>query len=574
MEEEMKWNIVGSKSQIVNSKQKESIDLIIENLLVNRGLKTKESREQFLHPSLSHLEKEFFDKKQLKKSIERMKTAIEKKEQIVVYSDYDVDGITGTAILWETFKESGARVMPYVPHRMSEGYGLSTKGIDNLLKDFPDTKLILTVDNGISANDAVAYAREKTIDVIVTDHHTKPDVLPDAYAILHTTELSGSGVAYMVSMLWRQSVRVSERQGVKVSEFHSVRVSEGQGEGKDHLALAALGTIADLVPLTGANRVIASFGLEALNKTKRLGIRALIDEIGLSEKRIGAYEVGFMIGPRINASGRLGHAIDALRLLCTKNQARAWMLAKSLNELNKKRQDMLVTSTEHALTLVEKDHALLIVSHETYHEGVIGLIAGNLVEAYYKPAIVLSKGDVYSKASARSIKGFNIVEAIRSCSELLVGVGGHPMAAGFTIETARIDAFTSRVQQIAREQIGDDMLEKSLRVDGEIPLQFVTQQLYDAIQAFRPFGVANPEPVFATTGVEILDVRTVGRDQTHLKLVVRQGHTTFNAMAFGKARLFPGIAPGQKADIAYSISVNEWNGTVSLQLIVRDIQAN
>ena len=302
-----------------------------------------------------------------------------------------------------------------------------------------------------------------------------------------------------------------------------------------------------------------------------MGLRALIEEIGLSEKPIGAYEVGFMIGPRINASGRLGHALDALRLLCTKDQARAWMLARSLNSLNKQRQDMLLSATEHALSLADTSARFLVVAHESYHEGVIGLIAGNLVEAHYRPAIVLSKGEVFSKASGRSIRGFNIVEAIRSCSELLVGVGGHPMAAGFTVETKNIEALAKRLNEIALSRITDDMLEKALRIDGEIPFQIVTSELYDALQTFRPYGIGNPEPVFATTGVEILDVRTVGRDQTHLKLVVRQGHTTFDAMAFGKAKLFPGIVPGSKADIAYSISLNEWNGKTSLQLIVRDI---
>ena len=559
MEEEMRWNVL-SKFEIQNSKFQTNLKLQIQNiqkiLLKNRGIIEKEEIQHFLNPSLSHLERDFFDKKQLEKALKRITNAINKQEQIVIYSDYDVDGITGTAILWETLKSCGASVMPYVPHRLTEGYGLSKKGIDNLVKEFPGTKLVITVDNGISANEAVTHAQEKKIDVIVTDHHTKPDILPDAHAIIHTTELSGSGVALLFS-----------RKTIEQYSHSTIQPSNQL----DHLALAALGTIADLVPLIGANRVIASFGLSELNKTKRLGLRALIEEIGLSEKPIGAYEVGFMIGPRINASGRLGHALDALRLLCTKDQARAWMLARSLNSLNKQRQDMLLSATEHALSLADTSARFLVVAHESYHEGVIGLIAGNLVEAHYRPAIVLSKGDVFSKASARSIRGFNIVEAIRSCSELLVGVGGHPMAAGFTVETKNIEALAKRLNEIALSRITDDMLEKALRIDGEIPFQIVTSELYDALQTFRPYGIGNPEPVFATTGVEILDVRTVGRDQTHLKLVVRQGHTTFDAMAFGKAKLFPGIVPGSKADIAYSISLNEWNGKTSLQLIVRDI---
>ena len=339
---------------------------LIENILKNRGLTTKKEIEEFFHPPYPPHLPSFPD---LAKAIERIKKAINNKESIVVYADYDADGVTAGAIMWETIYKLGGNVMPYIPHRIEEGYGLSLKGIDAVKKEF-NPSLIITVDHGITAWEKIAYAKSLGIDVIVTDHHVKPIKLPDCL-IVHTTELSGAGVSWCVAKKLMPD---------------------------PDLSLAAIGTIADMMPLVGPNRSIVKFGLLAIAKTKRVGLEALM--------------------------GDAEHALDALRLLCTNNKEKARTLAETLGLKNRERQQLTADTTLHALGLVPKTtKKLIFIAHQSYNQGVIGLVAGKLVEEYYVPAIVVSKGEVYSKASARSIAGFNIVEAIRSASDLLVDVG-------------------------------------------------------------------------------------------------------------------------------------------------------
>lgn len=554
----MRWNILHKKRVTNNTGHIKQIQKI---LLANRGITGKKEIDDFMNPSLSLLNKSFFDEVEFKKTAQRIKQAIKEKEKVIIYSDYDVDGVTGTAILWELLRELHVDTLPFVPQRMIHGYGLGKKGIDSLLEEHPDTKLIITVDNGISAHEGVAYSNEKGIDVIITDHHAKPKKLPRAYAICHTTELSGSGVAFMLATMLKA-------QSVKIITDHI---------DSEHLALAAIGTIADLVPLTGANRVIVKHGLSALNQTKRLGLATLIDEIGIADKKIGTYEVGFMLGPRINASGRLDHAMDALRLLCTSSQARAWMLAAKLNKLNTLRKELMDTAILHARERVPRDRKVLIIAHESYHEGVIGLVAGGLVDEFYRPAIVLSRGDTISKASARSVRGFNIIEAISECSSLLLNAGGHPMAAGFTIQTEKLPEFEESIQKIVDAQLSDELLTRQLRVDMSIPLSHVSEDLYKMIVSMEPYGVGNPEPVFVTDQVMVRSVTQVGRDKKHLKLEVMQGTGAVNrksAIAFGMGDYYEQLSPDKPIGIAYTVSVNEWNGVRALQLIIRDIQVS
>ena len=379
---------------------------------------------------------------------------------MVVYADYDADGITAGAIMWETLWRLGARVMPYIPHRVDEGYGLSEKGIDAVRVEY-DPSLIITVDHGITAHAQVEYAKKLGIEVIITDHHVKPEKLPRS-TIVHTTLLSGSGVSWFVATQMMQS------QGKK-----------GDGDQLSELtALAAIGTIADLLPLTGVNRSIVKFGLEMLRKTKRTGLNALIAEAGIEKKSIDTFSVSHMLAPRLNAMGRLEHAIDALRLLCTKDEMKAKLLAQKLGLTNKERQQLTIDTVTHAKDLVPKTlKKLLFIAHETYNPGVIGLVAGRLVEEYWRPAIVLSVGAEFAKASARSIPGFNIVEAIRTCSDLLVDVGGHPMAAGFTVETKNLDKLKKRLEVLAEKELDDEKSLSAHFTSIRFP-RFVTQQLW------------------------------------------------------------------------------------------------
>jgi len=551
---------------------KETIEDIISTLLANRGLLKKKDQELFLHPKDPKTCKPTdvgIDAKLLKKAVKRIEDAIEKKESIVVYTDYDADGITAGAIMWEALHGLGATIMPYVPHRVDEGYGLSEKGIDAVQKEFHPT-LIITVDHGISAASQVAYAKSLGIDVVVTDHHLKPDVLPDC-PIVHTTDLCGAGVSWFVvkELLSTHRVCAAHTGCVQSEELLT-----------DLLSLAAIGTIADMVPLVGANRSITKFGLEALRRTKRVGLLAILKDAGASQDQISSYVVSHMITPRLNALGRLEHALDALRLLCTKNKERAEELASKLGLTNKERQKMTFDSSTHAKQEVVKIHGkivskkILLIAHESYNQGIIGLVAGKLVEEYYLPSIVLSKGEEFSKASARSIVGFNIVEAIRSFQELLIDVGGHPLAAGFTIETKNIPLLQEKLEAYAELHITEAMLHKPLMIDVEMPLSSATEALWEQLRGFEPFGLGNYEPIFVTREVSIVEVRQIGADGKHLKLKVQQKDEsrTINAVAFSMGNLYSSFKSEQPVALAYTIDMNEWNGRRNLQLKIRDIQ--
>lgn len=570
---EKKWEVLDKKSRIKS--QELSTEDIIEIILNNRGIKTKKDIDAFLHADISTVSAASvgIDKKQLTKAIQRIQQAITDKEQIVVFGDYDVDGITGTAILWETLHAMGANVTPYIPNRTEEGYGLSTLGIENCKLKIENLSLIITVDNGIVASDAVDFANENNIDVIITDHHTTGEKLPKAFAIVHTTAVCGAAVGYLLS----QEI------------IHKCKIPNTQYQiQEDHLSLVALATVADLVPLIGPNRVLLKFGLAALRNTTRPGLLALFAEAKIDLTKIGTYEIGHIIGPRLNAMGRLESAMDSLRLLCTKDRLRAQVLADTLSRINKERQQLTQAASLHAIEFFRGKELkkVLFMAHDTYEEGIIGLVAGKLVEEYYLPAIVLAKGEKTSKASARSIAGFNIIEFIRTSSSLLLNAGGHPMAAGFTIETNNISALQKELEQLADTQILSDMLLRTLRIDCALPIEKVGIDLYLALQQLSPFGMGNPEPTFVST-VTIKDIKTVGADNKHLKLKVTNpkiqiannnnlelgaSSLEFDAIAFGMGDRASSLKRGEKIEIVYTISENVWNGKTTLQLKIKDIK--
>ncbi|MBI5448880.1 single-stranded-DNA-specific exonuclease RecJ [Candidatus Gottesmanbacteria bacterium] len=546
-----KWEII----------HKGKTDDLVSMLLKNRGIIGKKDISCFLNPpdpAVLTPRDVNIETTSLAKAIKRIQKAIETKESIVVYSDYDADGITAGAVMWETLNQLGARVMPYIPHRVDEGYGLSVKGIDTV-KELYNPTLIITVDHGITAREKVVYAKTLGIEVIVTDHHVKPALLPDC-TVVHTTSLCGAGVSWFLA---KELLRAMN---------HKLPVAFSM----ELLSLAAIGTIADMVPLVGANRSIARFGLAAINETKRVGLEALMADAGLTKGTVGTYDISHMIAPRLNAMGRIEHALDALRLLCTKQRDRADLLAQKLGMTNRERQQLTVDTTLHAKNFLTSrspsihSHKLIFLSHESYNQGVIGLVAGKLVEEYYRPAIVVSKGEVVSKASARSVAGFNIVEAIKTCSDILIDVGGHPMAAGFTVETKHLTALQDRLENLADKELDEEKLTRLLRIDLEIPLETATEALWQQIRGFEPFGFGNAEPVFATRGVVVGDVRLVGKDKKHLKLRIQS--LTIDAIAFGLGELYGKFTPDKPVDIAYSIDMNTWNGNRKLQLKIKDIR--
>lgn len=572
---EKRWEVLNNR-KIEGKKLK--IEDILKILFKNRGLKTKKEINEFLYPDLNTVTSVSVEIKtgELKKAIKRIKKAIELKEQIVVFGDYDVDGITGTAILWETLNSLGANVLPYIPHRVEEGYGLSTKGIENVKIQMSNVKLIVTVDNGIVANEAVDFANQQGIDVVITDHHTLGKKLPKAHAIIHTTQVCGAGVAWLLSQA------VVSRKSQVASPKPTTNNQQPTTNG-DHLSLVALATVADLVPLTGANRTLLKFGLAQLRNTKRLGLVALFKEAQIDPQNIGVYEIGHIIAPRLNAMGRLQSAMDSLRLLCTKDKARALSLADKLSRTNKERQLKTLAAVEHAKSSIVNNKwsikKLLFIAHEDYDEGIIGLVAGKLVEEFYLPAIVISKGEKVSKASARSISGLNIITFIRTHSHLLINAGGHPMAAGFTVETQNIVALQKALEKLSKELINEEILQRVLKIDCELPLEMVSQELYIKLQELAPFGIGNPEPTFVGS-VVIDDIRAIGIEKKHLKLRLSNLHATndqrpttiLDAIAFGFGEKAEEFKIGDKVDIVYVINENIWNGKAKLELKVKDIK--
>ena len=552
-----KWQIE-NKHKISNVKLKG--EDLIGILLENRGIIKKTDVEKFLHPQLSEVTTRVvkIDANDLKKALARIKQAIKNKEKIIVFGDYDVDGICGTAILWETLNAMGADVLPYIPSRFEEGYGLSIRGIENLKLKTENVKLIITVDNGIVANDAVDFANKNNIDVIITDHHVPTKKLPNALAIVHTTLLCGTGVAWLLS------------QQLKTQNLKLKNINDDA-----HLELVVLATIADLVPLTGANRVLVYYGLQKLRQTKRVGLLALFNKSGIIKEEIETYEIGHVIAPRLNAMGRLASAMDSLRLICTSDKKRAEDFANLLNETNLERQQFTKDALAHAKNKIEKEglKSLIFIADESYQQGIVGLVAGRMVEEFYLPSIIISKGKTHSKASARSIKGFNIVEFLRSASDLLVDIGGHPMAAGFTVETDKIELLEKRLYASAQKLLTKETLERILRIDCELDASLINQETYFLIQNLAPFGMANPEPTFLTKDLTVFDIRIVGKEGKHLKLrfKIKDSGVLINGIAFGVGEKNK-LKIGDKVDVVYTLSNNSWGNRQSIELKIKDIK--
>lgn len=524
---------------------------------------------------------------------------------IVVYTDYDADGITGGAILWETLHTLGFKAFPYIPNRITEGYGFSTQGLDRVKEKY-NPALIISVDHGIVADTQVKYALEKLdIPIIVTDHHHRQEekVPKNAKAIFHIPALSGSSTAYYVA----KEINNSSKFKIQSSKLNNSALGTrdlGQMFNTDYIGIAAIGTIADLVPLQGPSRSIAYHGLKNLTDTQRPGLLALkkvADHIG---KTVTTYEVGFLLAPRINASGRLEDALDALRLLCTKDESRARVLAEKINVLNVQRQDMVKEAVEEALVVVEsqKDKKgnlpkILIVYQRQvqsnalgtrdlelgtfvpWHEGIIGLIASKICEKYHRPTIVLTSTEKENsddsklkienwslyKASCRSISGFHMTDYLTAMKDVLVRFGGHEMAAGFSIDGEKLDEFIAKSQVYANMHIDDEMLERTISVDCELPLGLASIEFAEMLEKLAPFGMGNPKPVFMSSG-KIVNVQTMGREQKHARFRLVQGTEGLDFVAFGKAEEILAKSKEQfELVIVYSLDINRWNGNERVQ---------
>lgn len=511
---------------------------VFNQLLKNRQISSGDLTK-FISPTLSDLG-DPLKLSGVKEARDRILDAIKKGEKIVIYGDYDVDGISATAVLWEAVDSLGGKVLPYIPDRFSEGYGINSEAIKKLSDE--GTKLIISVDSGVTAVEQITLAKKLGVDFIITDHHTLPTELPPALAIVHTTSLAGVGVAYKLA----QSLIPDPA-----------------------IELVALGTIADVVPLTSENRILAKLGIEALQKTIRPGLLALYEEARLERKNIGTYEIGFVIGPRLNAMGRLEHALDSLRILLTRDPVRARDLAKKLGETNEERRRQTMEMVSHArLSVAEASkEKVWILSDVSYAQGIIGLIAGRLTEEWGRPVIAISEGEEVSKGSARSITGFNVVQAISSAKDLLISYGGHPQAAGFTVATKNIPLFRRRLTEYASKRLKDGDLEKRLLIDTKITEDEVTTELARKVATMAPFGPGNPNPLFVMTGLEVGEMRLLSENK-HLRL----GLGRFEAIGFGLGSRGSEIRPGMKIEAAFHLEINTWRERDKLQLKLRDFR--
>lgn len=528
----MIWKILPQKSK----------DLV-EQLLINRELKTEKERQEFFHPQLISFEKEL-EMPGIEKAIKRIKQAIEKNEQIIVYGDFDVDGICASAILYKALTSLGAKVLPYIPHREKEGYGLSKLGLE-YARD-AGASVVITVDNGIVAIEQAKFAKDLGLDLIITDHHLPLDQKPDAYEIVHSTKMCGAAVAWCL-----------------------IKNIVSKSLAQELLQFVAVATVCDLLPLLGLGRAFLVEGLKELHKTTNLGLLSLISENNLELNEVGSYEIGYIIGPRLNAMGRLGHAIDSLRLLCTKDPTKAKKLVNLLSETNEKRKQMTEEAIEQAKGMIDFKKKIHVVYSKVWSSGIVGLVASRITEITSRPAIAIALGAEFSKGSARSIAGFNIVEAIRKCSDILVAVGGHKAAAGFTIETSRIKQFHQRLEKLIDGQDFAEEPEQTLEIEARIGVNELSLSLAKKISDFEPFGVDNQKPVFATSSFYLSDLRTVGGAK-HLK--GKADGVDF--IGFGMGELVNIFSNGQIVDLAYTLEIDKYSGIEKLQLKIKDIRLN
>jgi len=509
-------------------------------------------------------------------AVARLRQALERQEEIVVYGDYDADGVCAATLVVSALRQVGARhVTTYLPDRFGEGYGLSRAAVENLKSKYPTASLLVTVDCGIRSAAEVEYARSLGLETIVTDHHVLPpevdgtNPLPAAVAVLNPrrtdsrypfAELAGVGVAYRL-----------------VEALFADLGSGPDGATLDatpYLDLVALGTVADVVPLVDENRLLVRWGLERMRQEPRPGLRALIEVSGVTPGMVNSGDVGYRLGPRINAAGRLETAQLALDLLSAESQETALPLARKLDEQNRERQRLLEAQVAIAQGLLgEVDgQKILLVAHAELHEGIVGLVASRLVEHYCRPALVMRRGEDTTKGSARSIEGFHITEALDACGHLFERYGGHARAAGFTVRNENLDALRDELTRYADEHLDASLLCPQYHVDARVALDELGDETPHALAALGPFGEGNPEPALATQGLVLKVLQPVGRENQHLRMQVTDGKRYLSAIAFGKGPLAQELHVGDAVDLIYRPEIHEWRGDRSLQLTVRAIR--
>lgn len=538
---------------------------ILRQVLFNRGYATQAEAAAFLEaqPGFDTDPRQMTG---IQASVERIRKAVADGEAIAIYGDYDVDGVTATALLVQAIQAIGGNVQPYIPNRFDEGYGLNPEALDALKAQ--SVGLVISVDCGIRSPDEAAHARTLGLDLIITDHHHPSGELPPALAIINPKQpgdaypdkdLAGVGVAYKLAeaLFLDDTPQAAERE----------RFLEGL------LDLVALGTVADLAPLTGENRTLVRRGLEQMRSTRRQGLFSLANVASLNLSNVNAIDIGFILGPRLNAAGRLESALAAYELLTTADIQRAGELALQLDRQNRERQALTRQIHEQAEVLAraeEPNAPLLFAVHPDFNSGVVGLAASRLVETYYRPAVVGQVSEENTRCSCRSIPELHITDALDECADLLVRHGGHAAAAGFTVRNENLETLKTRLMAIAGRTLAGLDLRPTLTADAEAPLTDMRPELLKHLAKLQPTGYGNPEAVFVSRGVQVKSSRPVGADARHLKMTVSDGRITFDAIGFRLGHLHGNLPP--RVDLMYTFEKNEYNGRISLQLNLKDVK--
>ena len=530
---------------------------LVSKIIANKNLNDEEI-EKFLNPT----RRDFYDPflmPDMKKAIDRIESAIKEKEKIIIYGDYDADGITSTVILKRFFKDRGIELDTYIPNRLDEGYGLNKKAVEKIAKD--GYTLMITVDCGITSIEEVELAKKLGLDVVVTDHHETLDVLPNAIAVIDCKRkdnkypfeaLAGCGVAFKLIQAYSKKLNINENECLK------------------YLDIACVGTISDIVPLVDENRVIAKLGLMLINQTKNLGIKEILNLS--SYKNINSTTISFGVSPRINACGRMGHQEIALKLLLTDDPIEARNYAKELEEYNKQRQDIEKKIYEEAVTQAEEnvDKSCLVLGKENWHHGVIGIVSSKITEKYYKPSILLCFEGEEAKGSGRSIKGFDLHKAVVDCSKYLKNFGGHSMAIGLSLEQKNYEKFKEQFEEYTKENFKEIPIQE-LEIDEEITYKDINKESVNDLKLLEPFGESNAVPQVLYKNIKIVSIRTLSEGK-HLKLTLQDENTIVDAIGFNLGELANDYQIGDKIDVVGNLELNNYNNMESIQINLKDLR--
>jgi len=559
----------GDENAISSLSKELGIERPLAQLLVQRGITTFEEAKNFFRPDLSNLHDPFL-MKDMKVAVQRILDAIQSGEKVLVYGDYDVDGTTAVALVYSFFKDHFKDIDYYIPDRYDEGYGVSLKGINYAVEH--GISLIIALDCGIKAVDKIEYALEKGIEFIICDHHNPGDVIPNAVAVLDPKqkgctypykELSGCGV------------------GFKLIQAYGIQTGQANESIYDFLDLVVVSIASDIVPITGENRIMAHFGLKKLNDRASIGLKAIKEVAGIDKKTIDIEDIVFKIGPRINAAGRMESGKKSVDLLVCENWKNAGVISKKINNFNLDRRNIDTEITRQAIEMIQGDEKMkelnsTVLYNPEWHKGVIGIVASRLLDHFYKPTVILTKSNGYITGSARSVSGFDLYQAIESCSDLLENFGGHKYAAGLTMKVQNLPKFRDRFEKYVCETIDPEQLIPVVEIDTELQLKDITEKFYRVLKQFEPFGPENISPVFLSENVVDNGYgRTVGNSGEHLKLTLIQEENPFQvfpAIGFHQGSYFSKVSKGIPFDICYQLMENEFRGRTSLQIHLLDIK--